>query len=276
MSHPSELLIDYVDGTLGPDATVQVEAHLEGCSVCREEVRLARMGARAAGSLPAPAVPAGLSERAIAEANRVAGERHPEVAAISSSRRRPSAPRWAAIATAAAAVIAIALIGPKLGQAPSTVAQEGAAAGGRVAPTAYPRPSAVEIQHVNYTTDGLVKATQRLKDTALRAATNGTEGATTMTPSMSDGAAFGGQGTLTAADSYSVARIPRATDCLTRAFGDPQGALMRIILAKYEGQPAYIGAYLVSPGAGLPASELRLDVASVHGCDFLAQTSARI
>ncbi len=277
MSQLKELFVDYVDGTLGSDATAQVEAHLEGCATCREEVRLARMGARAAGSLPEPAPPAGLAERAIAEANRVAGERHPEVEAISSShRRRPNAPRWAAIATAAAVVIAIALIGPKLGQAPSTVAQEGAA-GARVVPAAYPRPSAVAIQHTNYTTDGLVKTTQRLRSAAVEAGTAEVDGDATMAPSMSDAAAgFSAQGSLTAADSWSVRRVPSATSCLTRAFGDPQGTLWRIILARFEGQQAYIGAYLVSPGAGLPATELRIDVASVRGCDILAQTFARI
>ncbi len=277
MSHLKELFVDYVDGTLGSDATAQVEAHLEGCATCREEVRLARMGARAADSLSEPAAPTGLAERAIAEANRVAGERHPEVAAISSShRRRPNAPRWAAIATAAAAVIAIALIGPKLGQAPSTVAQE-TAAGARVVPAAYPRPSAVAIQHTNYTTDGLVKTTQRLRSAAVEAGTAEADGDATMAPSMSDAAAgFSAQGSLTAADSWSIRRVPSATSCLTRAFGDPQGTLWRIILARFEGQQAYIGAYLVSPGAGLPATELRIDVASVRGCDILAQTFARI
>ena len=58
MSHPKDLFVDYVDGSLEPDATAQVEAHLEGCVSCREEVRLARIGARAAGSLPEPAAPA--------------------------------------------------------------------------------------------------------------------------------------------------------------------------------------------------------------------------
>ena len=277
MSHPKELFVDYVDGTLGPDATAEVEAHLEGCATCREEVRLARIGARAAGSLPEPAAPAALAERAIAEANRAARERHPEVAAVSSShRRRPNTPRWAAIATAAAAVIAIALIGPKLGQAPGTAAQE-SAAGALVAPTGYPRPTAVEIQHLNYTNDGLMKTTQRLKDAALRAAANteAADGATAMTPQASGVVGFDA-GAQNDAAALSVARVPRATDCLTRAFGDPQGALVRIIYAKYEGQPAYIGAYLVSPGAGLPASELRIDFASVPGCEALAQTSARI
>jgi anti-sigma factor RsiW len=277
MSHPKELFVDYVDGTLASDATAQVEAHLEGWATGRVEVRLARMGARAAGSLLEPAAPAGLAERAVAEANRVAGERHPEVAAISSShRRRPNAPRWAAIATAAAAIIAIALIGPKLGQAPSTVAQEGAAAG-TVATTAYPRPTAVEIQHVNYTTDQLLKTTDQMRAAALEDGPGeaAADGAATLAPSASDGAAFGGQGTLTTATRLA-ARVPRATDCLRRAFGDPHGSHVRIILARYEGQQAYIGTYLVSPGADLPATELRIDVASVRGCDILAQTSARI
>jgi len=143
MSHPGPLLTDYVDGTLGPEPRAEVESHLQGCATCREEVRLARAGKHAAAALPTPAVPSDLAERAIDEARRIARERSPEVAAISSAeRRRPSAPRWLAAATAAAAVIiAVALIGPKLGQSQGSVAEQAAGAAGGA--RALPSPTAV-------------------------------------------------------------------------------------------------------------------------------------
>jgi len=271
MSHPAPLLIDYVDGTLGPEPRAEVESHLEGCATCREEVRLARAGKRAAGALPTPAVPPDLAERAIEEATRVARERSPEVAAISSAeRRRPNAPRWLAAATAAAAVIiAVALIGPKLGQSQGSVAEQAAgAAGGALA---LPSPTAVEIQHENYTFGGLSTTTQALRSTYASFAADAEAGpvaapASTLTAGPSIGKTF----------ALAPNRLVPATDCLARAFVHTKGQLVRVILARYEGQPAYFGVYLVSPGAGLPPNELRLDVASVQGCTILAESSAKI
>ena len=271
MSHPGILLIDYVDGTLGPDPRAEVESHLEGCATCREEVRLARAGKHAAGSLLAPAVPPDLAERAIEEATLATRERNPEVAAISSAdRRRPNAPRWLAATAAAAVIIAVALIGPKLGQSPATVTEQAAGAEGGA--LALPSPSAVEIQHQNYTFGGLSATTQALRSTYTSFAAADAEAAANAAPAA----------TLTAGPStgrtvaLSPGRVRPATDCLTRAFLHTDGTLVRVILAKYEGQPAYFGVYLVSPGAGLPPKELRLDVASVHGCTILAQSSAEI
>ena len=66
-------------------------------------------------------------------------------------------------------------------------------------------------------------------------------------------------------------RLPAATQCLEQAFPDEAtGTLTRVVLARYEGRPAYFGLYAVGPGAGLPPTQLLLLVASVHGCDLLA------
>ena len=43
-----------------------------------------------------------------------------------------------------------------------------------------------------------------------------------------------------------------------------------MILARFEGEPAYLGVYLIGPGAGLPPTLLQLNVASVHGCNPVA------
>jgi len=271
MSHPGPLLTDYVDGTLGPEPRAEVESHLQGCATCREEVRLARAGKRAAAAVPSPAVPPDLAEQAIDEARRVARERSPEVAAISSAeRRRPNAPRWLAAATAAAAVIiAVALIGPKLGQSQGSVAEQAAGAAGGA--RALPSPTAVEIQRQNYTFGGLSTTTQALRSTYASFAADAEAGAVTAPAS-----------TLTNApptdhtSKFSIDRLAPATNCLTRAFVHTEGQLVRVILARYEGQPAYFGVYLVSPGAGLAPNELRLDVASVQGCTILAESSAKI
>ena len=62
--HPEEALADVVAGTATPDARRLVEAHLESCPRCREEVRLARSARSAAAALPEAEAP-GLDARAI-------------------------------------------------------------------------------------------------------------------------------------------------------------------------------------------------------------------
>ena len=54
MSHPDDLLADYVDGTLDEGARADVDTHLLGCERCRDEVRLAasaKAGNRRNGAL---------------------------------------------------------------------------------------------------------------------------------------------------------------------------------------------------------------------------------
>jgi putative zinc finger protein len=272
MTHPGPLLIDYVDGTLSEDVRADVEGHLGGCATCREEVRLARTGKTAAGALRTPAAPAGVANEAIAEAGRIARKEHPEVAATTgASRRRPNAPRVAALATAAAVIIAIALLAPKLGERSENPAQVAAgtasSAAGAEVPANYPPATAVEVQHADYTSDQLANLTRKAQQ-SLRAAAAPEAGS----GSTSFDVAFGNA----AATALSTNRFGPATQCLQTAFGDPQGRLVRVILAKFNGQPAYFGVYLVSPGEGLPSNELRIDVASAHGCRILSQSSAKL
>lgn len=275
MSHPGPLLTDYVDDMLAPEVCAEVDAHLDGCATCREEVRLARVGKRASGGLAEPVVPAGLAVRAIAEAARIATERNPEVVPIpSGDRRRPNAPRWLAVVAAAAVVVAIALIGPKLGQAPSSVAEQAAPAAG-AAGTTYPRPSAVEIQHANYTFEGLSKGAQQLQ-AALTSGSEAAQDGAAAAPATTTPTTGFTLGDNSNAFEYSADRLGAATDCLDRAFNYPEGSLVRIILAKYQGQKAYFAVYLTGPGAGLPSDELRIDVSSAHGCQILAQSSAKL
>jgi hypothetical protein len=273
MTHPGPLLTDYVDDTLGPDPRAEVEAHLAACASCRDEVRLARAAKGATGVLSVPQVPAGLADAAIAEARRVAAERAPELAGISSSaRRRPDAPRWLAVVAAAAVIALVALVGPKLGQAPRTAA-EPASAGANGA--TYPTATAVEIQHANYTIEQLPAAAQALRESfALAAPVQ--DGAAAAEAPVAAPSMLSVTPPLHATDRWSVAQLGTATICLSTAFDQPEGSLTRVIQADYQGARAYFGVYLISPGADLPPDELRLDVASVHGCRMLAQSHARL
>jgi hypothetical protein len=94
-----------------------------------------------------------------------------------------------------------------------------------------------------------------------------------------------GAGTATAATTSPVPaldaraelpdRLPAATACLDQAFdnGTP-GVLTRVLLARFDGTPAYFGLYAVGPGAGLAPTRLQLLVASVDGCSPLGSAYA--
>ena len=62
--------------------------------------------------------------------------------------------------------------------------------------------------------------------------------------------------------------------CLSKAFGQPSGALVRLIQARFQGTPAYIGVYLVGPGAGQPPNRARVFVAAQDGCSIITSAQA--
>jgi len=273
MSHPTHLLPDYVDGTLDPPTRAEVDGHLHTCATCREEIALSRAGANAEQRLGEPAAPEGLGDAAIAEAAEMAAGRNPKVASIAGrTRRRPTTSRVLAAAGAAAAVLLVVAIAPKLGQSSSQGAGANVAASGAQGQAAYPRATGVEIQHADYTFEALPQVLSQLQ-TAFAA--QGVVGAGT-------GPAANGIETthlppLPLQDAATdPSQLPSATACLNNAFDTPSGTLSRVILASYQGQPAYLGVYLIGPGAELPPTLLQLNVASVHGCRPLGQTTARL
>src|SRR3972149_5264891 len=70
MTHPEELLADYVDGTLNHEQRAVVDTHLPGCATCRQEVDLARRALAALATLEDVPVPFGVTGPVLAEAGR--------------------------------------------------------------------------------------------------------------------------------------------------------------------------------------------------------------
>src|SRR3990172_7647090 len=70
MTHPEELLADYVDGTLNHEQRAVVDTHLPGCATCRQEVDLARRALAALATLRDEPVPFGVTGPVLAEAGR--------------------------------------------------------------------------------------------------------------------------------------------------------------------------------------------------------------
>ncbi|HJX06771.1 MAG TPA: zf-HC2 domain-containing protein [Actinomycetota bacterium] len=273
MSHPGPLLTDYVDGTLAAPTRAEVDAHLRTCAMCRGEVALARAGASATARLRQPVPPPGVGAAAIAEAGRMAAERNPEVAPIAGrARRRPTTPRILAAAGAAAVLLLLVVVAPRLGQGSTSASKE--AAGASAGATAYPQATAVEIQHADYSFEALpgvvTQFSRALAPSVGFAAPNPSgealdAGASSVPPIPAAGNA-----------ATNAALLPKATACLNKAFGSPAGTLSRVIRATYAGQPAYLGVYLIGPGAELPPTLLQLSVASVGGCQPLGQTTAKL
>jgi hypothetical protein len=100
MNHPFEQLADLMNGTLDERELAGVQAHLDLCATCRQDIDLAIHGARAARSLPVEDPPPDLHRRVV----RAGGD-----------RGTPTWYRWAGAAAAAAAVIAIAIALPNVG-----------------------------------------------------------------------------------------------------------------------------------------------------------------
>ncbi len=278
MSHPGPLLADYVDGTLDPPTRAQVDAHLRTCATCCDEVALSQAGVRAAEALGQPGVPQGVGDAAMAEAARLAAERSPEITSFAGrARRRPATSRILAAVGAAAAVLLLVVVAPKLGQGSSQDLADhvGGGAAQSQGAAAYPQATGVETQHVDFTFDALPHVVDQLRTAfvvnaggALPVASLATPNAveSTNVPSLPP--------QQDAATDPSL--LPKATACLNKAFDPPSGTLTRVILATYQGDPAYLGVYLIGPGAELPPTLLQLNVASVHGCQPLGETTARL
>jgi hypothetical protein len=207
----------------------------------------------------------------------MAAERNPEVTSIAGrARRRPTTSRVMAAAGAAAVTLLLVIVAPKLGQSSGQDFAATGAAGASPAARAYRPATGVEVQHANYSFGALPDVVSGLR--TAYATANGLSAAPAMNAPGSAGAEATAVPSLPPAQDASAdpSKLPKAMACLNKAFDTPSGTLSRVILASYEGQPAYLGVYLIGPGADLPPTLLQLNVASVRGCDPLGQTTARL
>ena len=245
MTHPEELLAGYVDGTLSSEDRAVVDAHLSSCERCRREVAQARVAVAALGGLPEAPAPSGLGARAMAELGSGGG--------VPKTTSAPRWQRWAAPAAAAAAILLVAtLVLPKIGGGGATSA-DGASASAPV--TAVGSGTAtLELSSENFQPDTL----GALASDAVAKLAAGAAGVQTEASGAGSPARTAGPGAAA-----------KATACIREAFQQVPGTPVRLIEAKFQGQPAYIGFYAESPGVGQPVDALTVRVASVQGCEIL-------
>lgn len=254
MSHPEDLLAEYVDGTLAENERAVLDAHLAGCARCREEVEAAARAVSALASLEEEPVPLGVTGPVLAEARRSGPSAAPG--------RRPLWERyqWAGgLAAAAALLLLVAVLVPQLtGRSADDSAGSGTtgatAEAGAAEDATLGAPEAVELEVLDEDLDD--RDLQRIARDAAAVA-----------PSL---------------PQREVSATSRAADpaitCLLESGMtiDDRDVLVRVIEASYLGTPAYVGVFHEGPGGGEPADKILVWVVSKPECALLTALSQRI
>ncbi len=264
MSHPDDLLADYVDGALDERRRADVDSHLLGCERCRGEVREAR-GARAAlaGVEDLP-VPFGVTGPVLAEA----GRRFERRRGVAWDRLR-----WAAGLAAAAALVVVVVL--NLGDGDSRNAASPAAGGtGATGATGAESAGAAAPGPIRFL--GLERQPDvNYDDAGIRAVASQAAGALV----SAEAGAGQGQTAFASAAQDGASRTTDAKLCVEQSgldIGDPRDDLIRLIEAKYQGIPAYIAVFAEGPGAGQPPDHIVVWVVATDDCRILTTASQRI
>ena len=257
--HPEELLAEFVDGTLGPEDRARVESHLSTCASCREEVSLAGPVREALSGLPDLDVPAGTTWPVVQRSR----QRKRWLPALS--------PRvaWAAAGAAAVLIVASVFIGGQI--VPTARQEEGAGrepmisqedAGEEFAPAgpdatkeglAYPT---FRLSDRDYDSAALASLANQLTGEARRALDRGFPEPPSAFYTRTSAAL------LTLPD-----RTRRALACVTEAVSpDRSLAPFTVLATRFEGEPAYVGAFLQADRPDQPYAEVVLYVVSRDGC----------
>ena len=250
MTHPEDLLAGYVDGTLSDPERAVVDAHLPGCETCSEEVGLARTALAALERLEDVPVPFGVTGPVLAEA----GKQHERRGAMWQRVQ------WATGLAAAAAIVVVVAV--NLGGGPSGPdatdrALGGAASGSMEAALAAEDVRLEQQPDVNYDGDAgvLVLANEAIAAFARTAdaspEANGVSGAA---PAVG-GSATSEDSSFQSASPKRLVNPAPALRCLRTAgvpIEDPAMLLVRLVEARYNGDPAYLAVFLQSAGAGQP------------------------
>ena len=251
MTHPEDLLADYVDGTLTDPERAVVDAHLETCASCREEVELARSAVAAMSALEEVPVPFGVTGPVLAEAGRRTERRR----AVAWQRLQ-----WAAGAAAAAALVLVVALNVIPGSsedggglaAGATARTDAGGAGGEAAATLAAPPRLERQPEVNYTDEGV--------------------------RSLAQGAAED-RSAVEAAPAADLAAPGPALRCLRSSeapLGEPRDLLVRLVEAEYTNIPAYIAVFRQSPGAGQPPDTVVVWIVATEDCRILNLFSSHL
>jgi anti-sigma factor RsiW len=260
VSHPEDLLADYIDGALEERERAAVDAHLLGCARCSSEVRQAGAARAALSELENVPVPFGVTGPVLAEA----GRRFERRRGVAWGRFQ-----WAAgLAAAAAFVVVVALnVGGEDAHNAAAPERTTAVAGGTGAagaeaatPGVIPFAGLERQNDVNYDEAG-IRAVATEAAGAVLAAED----------------APGTQAAFASTVQDSKERTSLARECVDQSgVRGPNDVLIRLIEAQFEGTPAYIGVYSEGPGAGQAPDHIVVFVVAKGDCRILSTASQRI
>jgi Putative zinc-finger len=260
VSHPEDLLADYVGGTLDERERAAVDAHLPGCARCTAEVRQAEAARAALSELEDVPVPFGVTGPVLAEAGR------------RFERRRGAAWgrfQWAAgLAAAAAFVVVVALnVGGEDAQNAAAPERTTAVAGGTGSAGAEAAtPGVIPFAGLERQTD------VNYDEAGIRAVATEAAGAVVAAED-----APGTQSALASTVQDSKERTSLARGCVDQSgVRGPNDVLIRLIEARFEGTPAFIGVYSEGPGAGQTPDHIVVFVIAKDDCRILSTASQRI
>jgi putative zinc finger protein len=261
--HPDELLAGYVDGSASPAERRIIEAHLAGCSQCRDELALATRARTALMSLPELEAP-GLAARGIegllpAEApggtDELAGRRQARREAHGFRRWQSS---WAALAGVAAVLALLAIVPLVLirggGSKSTTAGGPARSAVGAAEAAKYPR---VFDRRANYDQASLRALASQLGNDARSGLLTGSATKSSPPPSLAGG------------DTPQFAAIAPVdvVRCALRGTGLPSDTTpVYLERATYQGKPAFVVAVQTQGGS---RSHLRVYAVSQKDCTFL-------
>jgi anti-sigma factor RsiW len=252
MTHPDDLLADYVDGDLGEHERAEVEAHLATCERCRADVRSARLARNQLASVPAVETPAGLREEILGAVDREPQPREAPVVEVFAGRppksSRPAA--WlGAVAAAAAIVIGVFVFNGLSGSSQKAATSSGTAGGAEL--TAPAGASAPDVS-------GVVLQPGHDYDEA---------GIERLATAAAAGRLPVPQTSLAPNDQAAA-----VTSCLTKGAqlrGDERP--IELIQATFHGKPADLGVYKV-PGSNGGPERIVVWVVSSRDCSVLSFT----
>ena len=250
--HPDDLLAEYVEGALGPEDRARVEAHLTACDRCREEVALATEARAALATVPEAAPPPGLE------------------LAVRRRSRGPTRRAWIGVGAAAAAaavllgaIVVVGSLGEQKGApgaaGPPSAPQEEKAAG--------PATGEQEVQAAggdlivrrtgrDYTPSSLAALGRRLRDQA----------STTLATRTDD----------TSEEFYAgfefeslSPELRRTVNCVFREV-PPEQLLVPYSIqeASFQGEPAYVAAFLQGPSPDTPFDRVLIWVVDLKTCSL--------
>jgi anti-sigma factor RsiW len=263
MTHPDQLLADYVQGTLAERERALLHEHLSTCAVCREELELAQNAVSALAILEERPVPLGVTGPVLAEAERRVERRRTVV-----WQRF----QWGAGIAAAAALVLIVALNVGGNGADPAIRAEGEGAG-MAASDAAAEPEqfdVIEKLDRNYAEADVREFAEQAARTA-RVGNNGEEAAPQAGDALGGGSAAGA--TMAAGAAVDQVTAAPAIDCLRSAevpLDDPGDRLLSIIEARFAGTPAYFAALLDSPSEGQPADTVNVWVVDRRDCQILS------